>query len=178
MFEIGSYVIYRSEGVCLISDIRNENFGAMGGADRYYILTPLNDPKSTVFVPVSNERLVSMMRPMLSAEEIVRLCRELTDARLEWIAESRARNTRFRDILAVGDRRELIAMIHTINEHIVATRKKGKKPTGTDENALAKAKRLLLEEFGATTDLGNEAELMELLHGERIPHAKQLQESR
>lgn len=172
MFEIGSYVIYRSEGVCLVSDIRNENFGAMGGTDRYYILTPLNDPKSTVFVPVSNERLVSMMRPMLSAGEIVCLCNELSGERMEWIAENRARNVRFRDILAIGDRRDLIVMIHTVNDHIDEAKRRGKKPTGTDENALAKAKKLLLEEFGATTDLHDESQLMEVLRGERIPNAR------
>ena len=51
MYEIGSYVIYRAEGFWKISDIRTESFGAIGGQEKYYILSPVNDEKSTVFVP-------------------------------------------------------------------------------------------------------------------------------
>ena len=35
MFDIGSYVIYRSEGVCVVSDIREENFGIIGKSEKY-----------------------------------------------------------------------------------------------------------------------------------------------
>ena len=73
MFAVGSFVVYRAEGVCRISDIKAESFGVIGSKENYYILTPLNDEKSTVFVPVANETLVGMMRPLLSAEEITAL---------------------------------------------------------------------------------------------------------
>ena len=73
MFEIGSYVMYRAEGVCKISDIRDESFGAIGGQEKYYILSPLNDDKSTVYVPMGNDALLGMMRPLMSAEEICRM---------------------------------------------------------------------------------------------------------
>ena len=57
MFEIGSYVAYRSEGVCVISDIRAETFGAPNNSELYYILTPVRHTQSTLFVPVKNENL-------------------------------------------------------------------------------------------------------------------------
>ena len=44
-YEIGSYVIYRAEGICDIIDIRRESF-AGGEKAEYYILSPRNDPNS------------------------------------------------------------------------------------------------------------------------------------
>lgn len=166
MFAVGSYVVYRAEGVCRISDIRAESFGAIGAKENYYILTPVNDEKSTVFVPVANELLVGMMRPLLSAEEILQLTSELKDRRMDWIDEGRVRNNRFREILALGDRKDLIILANTVSEHMEETIAKRKKPNATDENALKRAKKLLFEEFSATTDLASAEDVLPLLRGE------------
>ncbi len=166
MFEIGSYVVYRAEGVCIVSDIREESFGAIGGKEKYYILTPMADKKSTVFVPVNNETLCAMMRKLLSAEEICELCASLRNERMEWIAESRARNTRFKEIMATGDRRELIILLNTVHEQISRTVASGKRPTGTDENALRRAKQMLYDEFSFTLELRSEDDVVSLVLGE------------
>ncbi len=166
MFAVGSYVVYRAEGVCRISDIRVESFGAIGAKENYYILTPVNDEKSTVFVPVANELLVGMMRPLLSVEEVCRLTEELRDCRMDWIEEGRARNARFREILALGDRKELIVLANTVSEHMDEMIARRKKPNATDENALKRAKKLLFEEFSATTDLASAEDVLPLLRGE------------
>ena len=166
MFEIGSFVVYRAEGVCRISDIRVESFGALGGEESYYILTPNNDEKSTVYVPMSNERLVGMMRPLLSAEEIGETVSELRASRVEWVEESRARNARFREILSLGDRRDLIVLANTLAERaVLASRGEVKKLTGGDENTLRRACRMLYEEFSMTTSL-TEEQILPLLTGD------------
>ncbi len=170
MFEIGSCVVYRAEGVCKISDIRKEKFGAMGEEGQYYILSPLNDEKSTVFVPMDNDALLGMMRPLMSAEAICRLVTELKGERMEWIPESRARNVRFREILSLGDRRQLIVLVNTVRERMEMAVSQGKKPTMTDENAIRRAIQLLYEEFSATTDLESEEAVIPLLCGELVLH--------
>ncbi len=174
MFEIGSYVSYRAEGVCVISDIREERFGALGAMGKYYILSPVGDEKSTLFVPMDNEGLVSMMRPLLSADEILRMVEELRDERMEWIEESRARNARFREIFAEGDRKQLIVLLNTVVEHSEMIRNLGKKVGSTDENAMYRAKTMLFEEFSMTTDLGGLDEVIPLLRGERKLREKKL----
>ena len=166
MYEIGSYVIYRAEGVCRISDIRTESFGAIGEAESYYILSPVNDERSTLFVPLGNDVLLGFMRPLMSAEEICCLAKELREKRLEWIPESRVRNVRFRELLSVGDRREMIVLLNTVAERMAEMRAAGKKPGSTDENAFRRARRLLFEEFSATTDIGTEEDILPLLRGE------------
>ena len=173
MFEIGSYVSYRAEGVCVIADIREERFGALGGIGKYYILAPIGDEKSTVFVPCDNENLVSMMRPLLSAEEILAMVEELREERIEWIEESRLRNLRFREIFSVGDRRQLIVLLNTVIEHSERIRALGKKVGSTDENAIYRAKTMLFEEFSMTTDLRDADEILLLLRGDRTLKSKE-----
>lgn len=168
--------MYRSEGVCRISDIRQETFGNVGNGATYYILTPLNDAKTTLFVPIENEQLVGYMRPLLSAQEIVSLAAELREERMEWIAENRVRNVRFREILSLGDRKELIVLIHTIREHAKQAVANGKRFAAGDEQAFRRATRLLLEEFSATTDLSTAEELLSVLMGDRIPKPRMVEQ--
>ena len=166
MFQIGDLVSYRAEGVCSIADIRVERFGAIGGDMRYYILSPLRDRKSLVYVPVENPQLCGLMRPLLSAEEISELLGELREERMEWIPESRGRNVLYREILGRGDRRELIVLVNTVCQRTAEEREAGRRPTSTDENALRRAAELLLDEFSVTCELNNEEELLLAIQGE------------
>ncbi len=165
MFAIGAYVSYRSEGVCVISDIRTEAFNSLGKSEEYYILAPLKDMNSVLYVPVNNEILTSKMQPLLSADEICALADELRGELLDWIDESRARNAALREILSGGDRRELIVLVNTILDRIARSEEIGRKITAGDENTLKRAKRMLLDEFSATTDLATDEELMGVLAG-------------
>ena len=166
MFEIGTYVSYRTEGICVIKDIRTETFGSMGGSEEYYILSPIKDSNSTLYVPVNNKMLVSKMLALLSAEEICALADELREVRVEWKVESRARNHFFRDILNQGDRDSLIKLINTITEKRNTLAAEGKKLTGGDEGILKRAKKMLVDEFSYTSDIEDEEALMQVLLGE------------
>ena len=176
MFEIGSYVIYRAEGVCVISDIRKENFGSLGNENEYYILTPVSNKSSTVFVPVSNEKLVSLIRPLMSAIEIERMLDEIRNDRIEWINDSRARNTAFKEILSSGDRRELCVLAITVFEKAEQITKNNKKVCPTDLNALRKAEKMLFDEFRATTDIKDVSDVIRAIKGEIKLKAKIIEE--
>ena len=175
MFKVGAHVSYRAEGVCVIKDIRNESFGALGKSEEYYILSPLKDMNSILYVPVNNEVLTSKMHPLLSADEICALADELREEKLEWIIDSRARNAALREILATGNRRELIVLVNTIVDRIERSAEIGRKITAGDENTLKRAKRMLLDEFAATTDLKSDEELMGVLRGEHRCAPKELE---
>ena len=166
MLKKGEYVVYRSEGVCVISDIREESFGTIEAKEEYYILTPVCDPRSTVYVPVKNEKLCSYIRELLSAHEIIELCDSVKNERIEWLSDSRGRNNAYREILAVGDRRELIILLNTVSEKLEENSKLGRKTVITDENALRRAKKMLYDEFSASTDISSEDDIIPLLKGE------------
>ncbi len=166
-FSIGDAVVYRAEGVCDIVDIRKECFGANPQGEEYYILSPRNDANSSIYVPVHNEALTAQMRSLLSREEIVEMLRELRDERLDWPAESRARNTAFREILSLGERRALVVLVLTVQERVEAIIAAGKKPGSTETGALSRACKLLRDEFSVAIPLHSDDELLALLRGER-----------
>jgi RNA polymerase-interacting CarD/CdnL/TRCF family regulator len=153
MFKKGEYVSYRSEGICKIVDIRVENFGAMGRDMEYYILSPRTNDKSTFFVPVDNEQLVSMMRTPLTADEIDELISSSLSADVEWISDTKARNNFFREILQTGNRGELIMLVRMVLSQIEEAQKTGQKVYVTDINAMKRALDLLLDEFSMALPL-------------------------
>ena len=165
MFKVGAYVSYRAEGVCVISDIRNEAFNSLGKKEEFYILSPIRDMNSVLYVPVNNELLTSKMRPLLTPDGIRELADELRDQRMEWINESRSRNSALREILATGDRYTLVLLVYTIQDRIDRSAEIGRKITAGDEAILKRAKRMLIDEFSFTSDIKNEKALDELLWG-------------
>ena len=161
-YEIGEHVIYRAEGICDIVDIRCESF-AGGEKSDYYILSPRNDPNSMLYVPVDNERLTSMMRPLLSEKEIREIIAELRDERLEWIDESRARNSKFKEILSEGERRAVLVLLNTVRERIAMNEASGKRSGTTDTGALSRACKLLRDEFSPAIPVKTDEQLFALL---------------
>ncbi|MBE6593269.1 MAG: hypothetical protein E7642_04670 [Ruminococcaceae bacterium] len=176
MYKVGTYVSYRSEGVCVISDIRMEAFNALGKSEEFYILAPIKDMNSVLYVPVNNEVLTSKMQPLLSAEEICALADELREQYMEWVSDSRARNSVLREILAAGNRRELIMLVNTINDRIARSAEIGRKITAGDENILKRAQKMLVDEFSVTTDIETEEDLLSVLDGTRICSSKDIEE--
>ncbi len=166
-FAVGDAVVYRAEGVCDIVDIRKETFGTSGDGEDYYILSPRNDSNSSIYVPVYNEKLTAMMRPIVTRDELAAMLDELREMRLEWLPESRARNTAFREILSLGDRRALIVLVLTVKERVEQTIASGKKPGSTETGALSRACKLLRDEISLVTPLRSDDELIALLRGER-----------
>ena len=165
MFKIGQSVVYRSEGVCKIVDIREESFGVIGVAHKYYILSPVNDMKSTLFVPVDNETLTSFIRPVLSVSELGELLKSLEEETIELPKEARARHMSFRDILAIGDRRELILLVKTMSEYW----KQGNRVLGTDINDFDRAKHMLYNELSYSLELDSEDDVVQLVLGKAAP---------
>ena len=165
-FAVGDAVVYRAEGVCDIVDIRKETFARPEGED-YYILSPRNDANSSIYVPVYNEQLTALMRQILTRDELLRMLGELRGERLEWRPESRARNVMFREILAIGDRRALVVLVLTIKERIEQMAAEGKKAGSTETGALARACKLLRDEFSLVIPLSGDDDLIALLLGEK-----------
>jgi len=142
MFEIGAYVVYGSQGVCRIEDIRRENL--TGEPKDYYILTPADDPKMTVYVPVDASALTVQMHALLSPAQLDALILDGSrDDTLEWVNDPRQRNDLFKGILSSGDRRMLFRMLRTIHERREAQLAAGRKLYAADELAFERAEKLL-----------------------------------
>ena len=166
MYNVGTYVSYRSEGICVVVEIKRQRFGALNEFKDFYVLSPVSDPNSKLFVPTDNERLVAKMRPLCSADDVNALAERFKDERIEWIDISRPRTNAFRDMISEGNREVLIKLIHTIIDHEKIHVTQG------DLTTLNRAKKMLIDEFSFTTDIKTEADLMAVLTCEKKCNSK------
>lgn len=152
MYDIGSYVMYGNQGVCQILELRREDFS--GEWKDYYILSPLDDAKMTIYVPMDAEALLARMRPLLSREEVAILIREGCAAEpMEWIHDARGRSELFRQILQSGNQHRLMVMLRTIYQRREEQMALGKKLYSADETAFEKAEKLLHGEIAAVLNI-------------------------
>ncbi len=162
MHKIGDKVVYASYGVMEIVDIRDEI--VMDGSHRYYILeAPSSRSGSQTFVPVENETLVSKMRPLLSKESVLEIISEIDSViPADWTNDNRARSEKFKAIIESGDHIKMIAMIKLIENTGKQREEEGKKNYLVDEDAKAKAQRLIYSEFAAVLGI-DEADVPEFI---------------
>ena len=144
MYSIHTQVIYGASGVCEIIDIRREKFAQE--EKEYYVLRPIGSSGSTIFVPVDNPELTGRMKKLLNSEEIHALLQGPVKD-YPWIKDNRIRSEKYRQTLDKGDREELLALIRRIWAEKQIRMEQGKKLWALDENALARAEKILYDEF-------------------------------
>lgn len=102
----------------------------------YYILRPESNPKSTIFVPVNNQKLVSKMRELMNKDEINAMHVRMKDRTLEWEKDVRFRTESFLEILSNGVNQDLILMIRCLHRKRQELVQLGKKLPARDSNTL------------------------------------------
>lgn len=139
--KIGTYVLYGKTGVCLVKEQTT-----MSGVE-YYVLSPISDSRSSVYVPCENAALVARMRPLLSREEIDCLLSNADEVRLSWVDDRNERSMLYRAVLGGGDRKELVRLLCCLMRKKQERIAIGKRLSSMDENTLQECVRLVQEEF-------------------------------
>lgn len=145
MFEVGSTILYGSDGVCTIQDITHKEVGGISG--EYYVLEPVYQKKSTVFVPLDNARLIGRMRCILSAEELLDLISAAPEEPLMWIDDESERKLTYKEIISRGDCTELMRLVRTLYLHKEKQLERGKKLHASDDRFLKTAEKMINDEF-------------------------------
>ena len=94
MHNVNETVLYGTHGICRIADIEERDF--TGSTKTYYVLKPVKDEKSTIYVCVHNEKAVQQMRQIMSADEIREMIRNMPDEAAEWIENKNERNEKYK----------------------------------------------------------------------------------
>ena len=97
MFKISDYVCYGATGVCQITGTKKERIS--GVTKEYYVLKPVFNENSAVYVPMDSPVLVEKMRPVLSATEIKKLITNAKKRNDEWIINDFRRSKQFKEAL-------------------------------------------------------------------------------
>ncbi len=149
--QIGSYVLYGKTGVCLVQEKKSIALGKE--SSMYYVLCPVSDGHSSVFVPCDNEALVNKMCSLLTKEEIDALLSVADSEKLEWIEDRSQRMRFYRSVLSGNDRRMLIRLICSLFRKKHQRQEQGKRLSSMDESTLQECMRLIDEEFSIVLDI-------------------------
>ena len=146
-YKVGTYLIYDTFGICKLDKIENLSFSKGTPKRPYYVLSPLNSPSSTYYVPVTNNAQTTKLRPPMTEKEIKALLEKSRSLNIKWIENRQERNENFGKILASGISEELICLISCLYSRSSALSELGKTLSSTDKDFLVTAEKMVAEEF-------------------------------
>lgn len=164
MLDIGDIIVYGSEGVCQVVDLQEIAFSDGSDKKEYFILVPMSNASSKLYLPKDNELLMSRVKGLLTYEEIKDLICDENNT-IEWIEDSKARNKYYKELMSTYDRRNIFAVAKQL--YLVKTGKIETQVNFTNwmEDMLKKAVSLLYSEFSYVVDFSEE-ELLPFIAGE------------
>lgn len=160
-FTKGDHVIYASNGVCAIEDVKSISFVRGEPEKTYYILRPQNDRNSTIYIPEDNEILIGKIRAILSSDEITKAIDEADKSPFEWIEDRKQRALRYKELLSAPHPTVLLPAIKLIIKKHSELAEAGKKLCAIDKDTYEAALRFVKEEF--TFSLGNSEKAQEYI---------------
>ncbi len=172
MFKTGDMVLYGPQGVCRIEAVEKKNFGKENR--EYYVLRPVYEKTSVIYVPIHNAVLTARMKRVLTVDKIHEMIDSMPQQELLWIENENERKQRYRAILERGDRGELVRMIKTL--YLVQKQQAacGKKLHMADERYFKEAEKLLYDEFALVLGIDREQVLPFIL--QKLPEERLAQE--
>ena len=170
MFQKNDYVIYGSNGVCMVKDIGPLDIPGVPAERIYYTLVPRYTKDSQIFTPVDSTKAV--MRPLICREDVMQLIEELPDLEPLWVKDEKQRETQYKETLRKCDCRELIRIIKTIYFRMQNRIAEGKKITASDEKYFHLAEERLYGEFAII--LGIEKDQVKDFITEKVGQSKEM----
>lgn len=147
MFEVGEYLVYRKD-VCQVKEILEKE------GIKYYQLVPMSDDSLKIEIPVENKD--NVLRKLISKEEIDLLIKKMPN--IELIdCNDRMIELEYRNLLATGNKEDIIKVIKTAYLRNKARLDNKKKISEKDMNYLEKAEKLLYNEFSIVLNLSIDA---------------------
>ena len=144
-YSIGEKIIYSQSGVCSVEDITENEF--YGKRTEYYVLRPLYDAGSLVYVPTDNEKLTSRIRLAMTKDEANGIINYMSSAENIWIENDNKRKEAYSEILLENKPRQLTELIGTLRARREEQISKKKRLHIADEHILERAQRILCDEI-------------------------------
>ena len=155
MFKIKDYVVYGLNGVCMVEDI--EKMMLKNKELEYYILSPINNKKMTIKIPVDNKTM--SIRELMSKNDVMNLIEFISKKETIQIDDYRKKNQEYKTIIRSGNVIEIIKVINSINLEKDEKASLGKKINKTEDDILISAKKQLYQEMSIVLDINiNEVE--------------------
>lgn len=154
MFRADEVIIYGGYSVCKIAEITQRELD--GKMVDYYVLKPIFNSGSTVFVPMNNEVLQKRMHTVICKESACELIKSMPSIGTIWVDNENARKEKYRDILAKRERSEVVGLIKALHIHQRQQYEKKRRLHISDERFLKEAEKTLCEELAFVLEMSPE----------------------
>ena len=145
MFKKGELIMCGGHGVCRVVNVTGNPLDRLDKKRKYYVLEPVFEEASTIYVPVDNEKVV--MRKIMTREEAEDLVGHITEIDTVWIQEEKSREQMYKEAIRTYNCESLVQIIKTLYLRKQNRLREGKKVLSSDEQYLRKAEELLYSEM-------------------------------
>ena len=130
VFVKGEYVVCGSKGVCMVEDVTKLDVPGMVGKREYYVLKPVYNHGTTVYIPVDAGK--ESMRGVLSATEAKRLIRKMEEIAPICIDNDKMLEQEYRGCMRTNLCEEWVRILKTTHQRRVKRQEMGRKVTAVD----------------------------------------------
>ncbi len=154
MIKVHDTVLYGVHGVCKVTGTEIKFIG--GNEREYYVLKPVYNHGTVVYVPAWNEALMAKMKRILSPKEIYEMIRTMPEEDLLWVENENDRKRVYQEALVSGEREQLVRLIKTLHVRQQKRLEQKKNLLLSDEKFMKEAERILYEEFAYVLKIDRE----------------------
>ncbi len=151
MLELNQVVMYGTTGVCTVERIEDKKIGRE--VKQYYVLKPVAQASSTVFVPADNEKLLSKAKKLLTPKEAQNILDSVALRPDIWFESDAERRLKFGEIISSGERDRQLLLLRSLWNRQSSLATQGKRLHIADERALKEVQRLIYDEISVAMRL-------------------------
>lgn len=146
MFEVGEYVVFGTDGVCVVEKVGSLDIEGVSRDKQYYTLAPVGKVgNNRIFAPVESKRVV--MRKVITADEADTLIRSISSLSPLEVPDEKKREDTYRAALQSCDCTQIVRLIKEICSRRQARTAAGKKLPAVDERYFSMAENSLFSEL-------------------------------
>ena len=142
-WKTGDTVVHSRDGICTVIDIREMNI--LDEPKEYYILQPVYERGSKLYIPIDKEAL--LLRAPVTKSEIHEYVKRLPEADVEWIGDEKQRLNMIADVRKTGTSETLLGLISLFYRKRNEQHEQGKKFHSSDEQFLKDIETRVNREF-------------------------------
>ncbi|MEG0283472.1 MAG: CarD family transcriptional regulator [Erysipelotrichales bacterium] len=147
MYEIDQIISYGNKGLCKIVDIIMKEVN--NKEIPYYILKPVYEEDSTIFIPQDNKKLTDKFQELITKKEIYSILENVSSHTLLLEKNSKSREIEYKELLETGTHIDLLKLIIMLYNK----KEEESKLTMIDSNAFKEAEKKLYREIAFVLDI-------------------------
>ena len=151
MFEKHEYVFHESGGICQVADICKSPLDNMPADRDYYILQPVQDANSMIYVPVDSDCI--FLRRLMNREEAEALLSKIASVELIDEKNPKLLRAKYIETMRTHDPIEWVRVIKTVEARIKLLAARSQRISETERSFLERAKKNLHGELALSLNL-------------------------